>query len=447
MNKLRVQQVRKGFAFNSSSTHSIVFLRPGDSDMEAHDRNQDDYYGWEDFILASPDAKRKYFAAQFRHALATSVGEEAATVVTSGYFGDPGTAGIDHQSVMSLPRLRDGSLAIEFIRAVFDSFIHNDKVGIIGGNDNGGDALHTDDRPQINVLPSYGDVLARKEADGTWITFNKREGTKTRFTPDFFGMVRNRKADTPELVDIKITDFCSFACSFCYQGSTTKGKHGTLADYKKLIDKLSDLQVFEVAIGGGEPTEHPDFEEMLKYTVEKGIVPNFTTRSTSWVKNVKFTEYVRQNVGAIGVSCDDLKDLKKKHKVLKEFYGNKVHYQFIAGVTPLNEMVEVVEYSKANYGAPLSLVGFKRTGRAGDPLPLDGDKLLKVMGDNLREVSVDVTFLQQYPMFDQVATCDTEEGRHSMYVDLVDKTMSKSSYCAEKVKLDLSKLNDYFKSF
>ena len=436
--KLRVQQVRKGFAFNSSSSHSIVFLKPGDVDTEAHDRGADDYYGWEEFILATPEAKAKYFAAQFRHALASSVGEQAATVVTSGYFGDPGLAGIDHQSVLSLPRFKDGSLATEFIRDIFTSFIKNDAVGVIGGNDNGGDSL-VEGRPDVFFPSSYKGMLARKEADGTWTTFDTGSGNKVRFTPDFLGNMRNRKSLTPELVDIKITDYCSFGCTFCYQGSTLKGKHASLASYKKLIDKLAELQVFEVAIGGGEPTEHPDFLEMLQYAAEKKVVPNFTTRSTSW----KHFKDIKDIVGGIGVSCDSLRDMQAKAKKFKEI--GRATYQFIAGVTPQEELEKISAHAAKEW-LSLSLVGFKRTGRAGEPLPLDGDKLKKVLSEHIRELSVDITFLQQYPMFDQIATCDTEEGRHSMYVDLVTKEMAKSSYCPERAPLKLDGLNEYFLS-
>lgn len=450
MSRFNIQQIRKGFAFNSSSSHSVVFLKPGDTDVDASGRDtEDDYYGWESFILASPEAKAKYFACQFRHALAGSIGYEAATVVTAGYFGHPGLATVDHQSVMSLPRNRDGSLAIDFIRAVFNSFIQNDKIGVIGGNDNGGDELQ-EGRPPVNFGSSYGEVVARKEPDGTWISFDRRNGTKIRFTPDFLGKVRDRKAATPELVDIKITDFCSFGCSFCYQGSTPKGVHGSLKDFQKLIDRLAELETFEVAIGGGEPTEHPDFVEMIQYAHKKGVIPNITTRSVAWLKNKEITKAMNDCVGAVGMSCDTAEDLRTKLNKIrssKNFYSTrKINFQFIAGVTPMEEFPGIVKIVKENW-VNLSLVGFKRTGRAGEPLPLDGDALKKMLQSSLEEVSVDISFLQQYPMFDQAATCDTQEGRHSMYVDLVTKEMAKSSYCPERVPLDLEKLNDYFSSF
>jgi organic radical activating enzyme len=435
---MKIQQVRKGFAHNSSSTHSIVFLKKGDTDI----LTSEDYH-WDEFLLVSKEEKTKYFAAQFHQAIAQSIGPEAATVVTSGFFGYDGNASIDHQSVMEFPRLHDGSIATEFIREAFGSYIDSDKIGIAGGNDNGGDEIHVG-RPDVPLsrYEGYGGSLVRKELDGTWTTFNMGSGNKVRYAPDFLANVRNKKASTPELVDIKITDYCSIGCSFCYQNSTVKGKHGSLSKYKELIDKLTELKVFEVAIGGGEPTQYPDFIEMLQYARSKKIVPNFTTKNPTWVASHQ--KDLEKIVGSFAVSCTTLEDLKKSRALLEDYRQASV-YQFVAGVTPMKEFKKIIEYKKNNW-FNLSLVGFKKTGRAPEPLPLDGIELYNLMKEDFDYVSVDVAFLQQYPNFDQAMTCDTQEGRHSMYVDLVEDKMAKSSYGGQIAPLDVNELNNFFLS-
>lgn len=45
--------------------------------------------------------------------------------------------------------------------------------------------------------------------------FNRVDGTKIRFAVGSY-----TKAKRPELVDIKITDWCDVGCTFCYQNST-----------------------------------------------------------------------------------------------------------------------------------------------------------------------------------------------------------------------------------
>jgi radical SAM protein with 4Fe4S-binding SPASM domain len=51
-----------------------------------------------------------------------------------------------------------------------------------------------------------------------------------------------------------------------------------LSDYEKVIRQASRLGVLQVALGGGNPNQHPDFIEILRITREEyGIVPNYTT--------------------------------------------------------------------------------------------------------------------------------------------------------------------------
>jgi hypothetical protein len=81
---------------------------------------------------------------------------------------------------------------------------------------------------------------------------------------------------SPETVDISITDWCDFGCSYCYQDSTAKQKHAP----KDLVDKVLhsfDTMPYQIAIGGGEPTSHPDFPEILLNARAAGVVPNYTT--------------------------------------------------------------------------------------------------------------------------------------------------------------------------
>ena len=81
---------------------------------------------------------------------------------------------------------------------------------------------------------------------------------------------------SPELIDVSITDKCGFGCSYCYQNSTAKGEHAPADLIPKLINGL-DYAPYQIAIGGGEPTGHPDFVSILRETRKLGTVPNYTT--------------------------------------------------------------------------------------------------------------------------------------------------------------------------
>lgn len=93
-------------------------------------------------------------------------------------------------------------------------------------------------------------------------------------------------AEYPHLIDCGIMGKCEHGRSGlclkagikCYQnGLNDDMPNMSLENYKKVIDQ-SEGRMFEIALGGrGDPDMHEDFEEILKYTREHNIVPNFTT--------------------------------------------------------------------------------------------------------------------------------------------------------------------------
>lgn len=90
----------------------------------------------------------------------------------------------------------------------------------------------------------------------------------------------------PQLLDIGIMGHCAHGldglCAInngtCYQsGGSIYKPNMRFEDYRQIIDESAG-KCFQVALGGrGDPDMHEDFEEILKYTREKGIVPNLTT--------------------------------------------------------------------------------------------------------------------------------------------------------------------------
>lgn len=93
---------------------------------------------------------------------------------------------------------------------------------------------------------------------------------------DKFGFRRAAFSPSPETIDISITDWCDFGCSYCYQDSTAKQKHADKNLVTQVI-KNFDIAPYQIAIGGGEPCAHPDLPEILYSARELGVVPNYTT--------------------------------------------------------------------------------------------------------------------------------------------------------------------------
>ena len=85
-------------------------------------------------------------------------------------------------------------------------------------------------------------------------------------------------APIPELADISISNKCSKGCTFCYKNSTLDGKVMSVEEYCQVLDSMNSPEhgtIFQVAIGGGEPLEHPDFYKIVEETAKRGIVLNF----------------------------------------------------------------------------------------------------------------------------------------------------------------------------
>ena len=98
------------------------------------------------------------------------------------------------------------------------------------------------------------------------------EKARSRF-PHRWGKVAS---PSPELCDIAITNRCDFGCSFCYQDSKGRNPHGRRDLVEKILGGFTTVP-YQIAIGGGEPTMHPDFPYILRKAREMGTVPNYTT--------------------------------------------------------------------------------------------------------------------------------------------------------------------------
>jgi organic radical activating enzyme len=112
----------------------------------------------------------------------------------------------------------------------------------------------------------------------------------------------------PEYLDICCTQKCLGSCQICYQDSTPNREHYLDAAEKIrfLFEPMSQNdRPYQFALGGGEPTSHPDFENILKTSVDLGIVPNYTTNGM-WVKEPYRKDILRmtkQYCGGVAVSC------------------------------------------------------------------------------------------------------------------------------------------------
>jgi hypothetical protein len=441
---VNINRIQIGHSNNSSSSHSIIF---GSKDaaipFEGNDYNQDVFH------LTSVKDKMDYMIAQVGVNL--HVQEEFIDPILASLFGrrisDPGT--VDHQSIMSFPyrhghiSLREGNenkkgeLHIEFLKELTDYIIYNPKVSIFGDNE-----PKTGDQIFREIQHNYGgaELIARKDGDW-WTLYNPESGSRIRFSfKENIPPYKHSRA--PELVDLKITDYCTHGCPFCYMGSTTHGKHADCSDMSNIAYRLAELGVFEVAIGGGEPTQHPDFVHILETFYRVGITPNFTTFNLDFVTRPTMLAAVQKYVGSLAVSDISPANLQ----AISRFMANQAHdsfpkitLQIPLGGYPLDKIREAIAWADDTY-VPFTLLGYKHQGRgkAVTPHPY-GDILAFLQEKQITSFGADSLFvdefrgeLMQYGVLPQLMVAG--EGLFSMYVDAVRKAFGPSS-CIDPGKL------------
>lgn len=463
-----VQSVRYGFATNSSSTHSIIMTKERSTVKDS----LGDCFGWDFFTAASDQAKRQYLASIVVSHLDPIVGREITHDLVKTWLGIDTydthlCLGIDHQSMPVMPQTWEGvGMNVEFFNE-YKEFLLQEHLVILGGNDNTSQRHSLARKYDPFVLPLLYDhsrtcLVARKDSEyGYWTLFNRNNGDKIRLT---FGKKQTKvtKASAPELVDIKITDYCDKRCAFCYQGSTKEGVHGDINYINGAIYMLGKNQVFEVALGGGEPTAHPEFERILRTCQWTHVVPNFTTKTLDWLKNDTRRNDIMSCIGGFAYSVSCNRDVRLLGFLLEK-YGidrNRVQIQIIDGLVS-DWAFEQILKECAYHNLTLTILGYKTTGRGESfaekrqPYKYDWIQLIKKSRDagDYVSIGVDTLMVQKYhDVFKKEGIDDIfftpKEGQFSCYIDAVKEEIGPSSYDPQAMtKFPYSGFNNLLQKF
>ncbi len=105
----------------------------------------------------------------------------------------------------------------------------------------------------------------------------------------------------PELIDLSITNYCERSCAFCYrEASKTGAIFITLNDVENVVSQAAACGTYQIALGGGNPNQHPQFVEILRLIRGKDIVPSYTTNGDGLTDEV--LQATADYCGAMAVS-------------------------------------------------------------------------------------------------------------------------------------------------
>jgi len=84
--------------------------------------------------------------------------------------------------------------------------------------------------------------------------------------------IQDGKPPSPIMAHISLINACNLTCSFCCFANRDMGDRLPLEKVKQALDSFKKIGVTGVEFtGGGEPTLHPDFEEIVRYSHSLGF--------------------------------------------------------------------------------------------------------------------------------------------------------------------------------
>lgn len=446
-----VRNKRFGLATNSSSTHSIIF---NPEIASGNDTEADGSFGWGDFTLTTREAKKLYLLLQLKDNLNHGGRGIVQYLINEVDPNSPLVEGyIDHQSVWNLPKQynwgSDAEVNIEFFQDLMNYILDDDFV-ILGGNDNSdGHPLASEDigeKVPIDAdLWGYYNVQAYKNGN-YWVLISNKSKTRINFNTGYDCI-----PDRPELIDIKITDYCSSNCSFCYQGSSRNGEHASLKNIQTLAKYFGTWDtVTEYAIGGGEPTEHPEFAKILRTLAAGGNLVCFTTKTTSWMQDKDVVDAVNRCAAGVAYSLDSRNVLQKLFRYIRDHSKHCEDVSMYIHIIPeimkpedFSDVIKVIRAYNINLDydkrIKITLLGFKTTGRGVNyECSTIGStehmrSILSKAKDAGVSIGIDTCISDRYiTLLDELKIPDTlytkNEGEFSMYIDAVKMQAHRSSY-------------------
>jgi MoaA/NifB/PqqE/SkfB family radical SAM enzyme len=296
----------------------------------------------------------------------------------------------------------------------------------------------------MNVLYSYknGDYDCSIYEDGTLV---KQSG------------VLNPNFDFPVSSDIKITNYCGLAnfCSYCHEESNTKGKH---ADLIRLMDVLDELPPgIELAIGGGNPLDHPDLKEFLKNCKQKGFICNLTVNQLHLKKHYYFIWDLINNDLIKGLGISYRKEFLNKQEIsFSEYRHSVIHL-----INGIDDYKCIDDLMKIGYNKFLVL-GYKQFGNGVEHY----NKFSSEIEEKIKKwyMFIPKYFGKCLVSFDNLAIEQlnikrffTEEGWNmfyqgddfslSMYIDAVEQKFAPTSRSSERKSFNDYSLKRYFQKY
>ena len=113
---------------------------------------------------------------------------------------------------------------------------------------------------------------------------------------DRLKLIQDGKRPKPVMFHMSPCNPCNLTCSFCCFANRAMKEMLTVEQMKSAIDQFHALGVTGMEFtGGGEPTLHPDLDEVIEYAYKKGLKMGICTNGSMLrkIKNWHMVSWVR----------------------------------------------------------------------------------------------------------------------------------------------------------
>lgn len=108
---------------------------------------------------------------------------------------------------------------------------------------------------------------------------------------------------------IPLTERCNMSCAHCMVDAKAEGKDMSWETYVQAINVSMDES--RITLGGGEPTLHPQFMEMLEYAISErpsGTIVSIITNGSNTAISLKLADMTEQGIISAALSQDQWHD-------------------------------------------------------------------------------------------------------------------------------------------
>ena len=303
----------------------------------------------------------------------------------------------------------------------------------------------------IRIVEKKNPILGEYDNGNYHVTIYE-DGTKVRET--FDADATEFIAEYPECMDVKITNRCGKGCCWCHENSTPEGDHGEILT-AKFWDTLKPYT--EIAIGGGDPLNHPDLVTFLIKLKNLKLIPNMTVNQTHFMQNWALLKFLCEEKLIYGLGVSLVEPTEDFIEKIKEFPNAVIH--IINGVVTKEQLAKL-----ANKDLKVLILGYKEFRRGVTYLEehlvrveMNKMALYDYLPDMLKEfkvVSFDNLALEQLEVKRLLTDEEWNEfymgndGKYTMYIDLVKEQFALCSVAEERFDLldDIKQMFEKIKS-